>query len=442
VTREQFEREFNSRTLAYHPDFIADDRAVVVAIGDQAHNEPNHALLITLANLLARAHRRLIFVGDLDQQLRCIDPLGSTTLRAASVERAVAINPFIDAAETHEIPATDVLLSIGIGCAADLRASADGWRATFGLNATTDPGRTSIIGASLAAALAANAAFHRQLGRRQLPNGSYSLWDYGRASTAQGPPFEGPVDVGTVLQAGAGAVACALDYWLSILGIKGKWTIVDGDYVDVSNLNRQMLFVAADAGFPTGTPQPKADIAKRTLGDQTEAEVAWIDESAARSERYDLILPLANERGVRKLLQMRPEPILLHAVTTPNWSTIVHRHIAEKDGCIVCRIPEQHDAAFTCATGQVGITTKQDASLPFLSAAAGALLLAEIARLQLGKLANRPANHGVLDLNEPKPFTTDYQFTCNEGCRVLPSAATREREAASTRWITLAKPTA
>jgi hypothetical protein len=437
MTRDDFERQFNSRTLAYHPELATDDRVVAVAISEESHNEPSHALLLALANLLPRAHRRLVFVGDLDRSLLCRDPLGATTLREATVGRALSINPFVDVEVTDFIPRDGVLLSIGIGCEAELRVGAEGWLATFGQTASVRSDRTSLLGVSLAAALSCAAAFHRQLGKHALPAGRFSLWDYGRPSGPQGPSFPGPVAVGSVLQAGAGAVANALDYWLSVIGLQGRWVVVDGDLVDVSNLNRQMLFLAADAGFPDTERQPKAAIAAGVLGEAANAEVAWIDEAEARGERYDLILPLANERGVRKLLQMRPEPLLLHAITTPNWSTIAHRHIAGRDGCLVCRIPQEQDVRFTCAKGEIGQVVKQDASLPFLSAAAGALLLAEIVRLQLAALDEREANYGLLDLREPSPFTTAYAIRCNEGCRVVPPAAVRETAAGTTRWASL-----
>lgn len=437
MTREEFERDFHSRTLAYLGEFAADPRPVVVAIGADAHNEPGHALASALANLLARAHRRLVFVGDLNQPLLCRDPLGASTLHQATVGRALAINPFIDVAHADQIPDSEVLISIGIGCEAELRVGADRWCALFGDSARLDPSRTSLLGVALAAPLAAAAAFHRQLGRSGLPEGSYSLWEAGNQSAAQGPLFEGPIDVGRVLQAGAGAVGSALDYWIAIIGAAGSWTIADGDAVDVTNLNRQMIYTATDAGFPDGAAGNKAAATADAVGAPAHPEPCWVDQIPGIGETlYDLILPLANEYGARIFLQSRAEPLLLHATTTPNWSATVHRHIAGRDDCIVCRLPAEEDPAFACSTAEVGTDEKKaDASLPFLSAAAGALLLAEIVRLQHGHLADRATNYAVLDLAEPIPLARAYSWPgCRAVCRAVVPAAARIALNQTTRW--------
>lgn len=439
MTREEFERDFNSRTLAYIPDFAADTRAVVVAIGAQAHNEPGHALLSALVNQLARAHRRLVFIGDLDRPLLSHDPLGATSLREATIGQALAINPFIEVAHADRIATDDVLISIGIGCNAELRVGAEGWCATFGDNVVVNPSRTSLLGAALASSLAAATAFHRQLGKSDLPHGCYSLWEFGQASITQGPSFEGRIDVGRVLQAGGGAVGCALDYWLANIGFDGEWTIADGDNVDVTNLNRQMLYIAAHAGFPSGVPVNKATAVATALGPGAHAHPGWVDAVGGVAETvYDLIVPLANERGARVFLQSRAEPVLLHATTTPNWSATVHRHIAGRDGCIVCRLPNGEQPAFTCASAEVGTRKKADASLPFLSAAAGALLLGDIARLQLGQLANRDRNYAILDMRSPTPHTSSYDWPgCSDDCQIVVPATARVALAKHTRWAHL-----
>jgi ThiF family len=436
VTHEEFEGDFHSRTLAYLGAFAADSRAVVVVIGADAHNEPGHALVSGLANLLARAHRRLVFVGDLERPLLHHDPLGATTLHDATIGRALAINPFIDIEHPDQIPTDDVLISIGIGCDADLRVGAHQWCALFGEDASVDASRTSLLGAALASGLTAAVAFHRQLGRPGRPEGSYSLWEAGRQSAVQGPMFEQSIDVGRVLQAGAGAVACALDYWVAVIGNAGSWTIADGDTVDVTNLNRQMLFTAADAGFPEGEARNKADAAAAALSSAV-PHPCWVDQVPGIAEAlFDLVLPLANEYGARVFLQSRVEPVLLHATTTPNWAATTHRHIAGRDGCIVCRLPNDDDATFTCSTATVDAGEKRaDASLPFLSATAGVLLLAEIARLQLGQLRDPPTNYAVLDFQSPTPVATAYAWPgCRDGCRVMVPAAARVALNRSTRW--------
>lgn len=242
-----------------------------------------------------------------------------------------------------------------------------------------------------------------------------------------------------MLQAGAGAVGCALDYWLAVIGLAGEWTFADGDDVDVTNLNRQLLFTATHAGFPTGSPINKATAVADALGPAAVAHPGWVDTVAGVAERvYDLILPLANERGARVFLQSRAEPVLLHATTTPSWSATVHRHLAGRDGCIVCRLPAEEEPAFSCATAEVGARKKADASLPFLSAAAGALLLGDLARLQLGQLAERDRNYAILDLRSPLPRASSYDWPgCSTDCQIVVPAPARVALAKHTRWAHL-----
>jgi hypothetical protein len=96
MTREQFEREFDSRTLAYAPGFVHASQPLVVVVGPAAHTAAGHALLVSLANQVARAHRRIVFVGELERSLLCADIFGAGTLAAATVGLARAINPFVE----------------------------------------------------------------------------------------------------------------------------------------------------------------------------------------------------------------------------------------------------------------------------------------------------------------------------------------------------------
>ncbi len=426
MTREDFEREFNSRTLAYHPEYLADDRPVVVVFGDAADSAPGHLLLTSLANQLARAHRRLVFVGDLDRALKCADVFALETLEGATVGLARAINPFIDAT-VERSRSDDALITIGVGADAELALGCDGWLARVGTTATVEPSATSMVGAALASVIGAAASFHMAIGRTTPPRGSYSAWEFGACDGAPGPELALPVDVGRVLQVGTGAVGCALDYWLAFLGVAGSWVVVDGDLVEVNNLNRQLLFLAIDAGLGAGVARKKSDVCAERLGNGWRSVPYWYDareSETARAGVFDLVLPLANERGIRPLLQGRGQTVLLHATTTPNWSALVHRHVAGHDDCIICRLPIEDEPVFTCSTGTVGEEVRVDASLPFLSAAAGLLLLADIVRLQLGRLLERPANFGSLDLRAPEPFVRGLRWECRDACRMwLPAAA-------------------
>lgn len=434
MTPEEFKAAFTSRTLAYQPDYVDDGRPIVVVISDHAHSVPGHALAVALVNQLARAHGRLVIVGPSDEPLQCVDHFRFGTLGSATAGLAAAINPFIDVAVETKPPEAEALLTIGLGTnGCDLNLGCDGWRATVSADARIDTSPKSLLGAFLASVLAANTAFHRVTGNHGVPSGSFSLWEWGALGAPQGPSFTGPIDVGTVLQVGAGAVGCALVYWLAFLGVTGDWLLVDGDLVDVSNLNRQLMFLAADAGYPDGAAGNKAATVAARVGAPFRSSPEWYgDDDAVVTGAYDLVVPLANEHGARAFLQARSQTILLHATTSPNWQAQTHRHIAGHDDCISCRIPSDQPA-FTCATGSVGETIRADASIPALAAAAGLLLLTNIARLQTGDILATDTNYHALELRTPHPVAQQTQAACRDGCRGwMPAPQRLARTCAST----------
>jgi Dinucleotide-utilizing enzymes involved in molybdopterin and thiamine biosynthesis family 2 len=443
VNRAQFEAAFDSRTLAYAAEFAHASEPIVVVVGPASDNRAGHTLLLTLCNLLARAHRRVLVVGNLARPLVCPSVFGISTLEQATVGLMRSINPFGDF-QSVAAASERALLTIGVGASdptIDLALGCAGWVAILDKEAPIGSDDRSIWGAALAACLGANAAFHRALGERELPSGNWSGWDYLKAGTAQGPVVDGPLDVGRVLQVGAGAVGSALDYFLMLLlGIDTPWTIVDGDLVDVSNLNRQLVFVARDAGFPDLEPVNKANRAAEMLGPHATASAHWYGEDEAVVEAtYDVVLALANDRGVRSFLQGRQPTVLLHATTSPNWQAQLHRHIAGRDDCIDCRLPAG-TPRFTCSTEEVvdASGARFDAAVPPLSAIAGFLLITELVRLGQGSLLEERANYTAVELLTAVPSATQRLVrSCRDGCRVRKQPDVRRGLDANSRWLDL-----
>ena len=411
-------------------------------VGEAAHTPAGHSLLVTLSNLVARAHRRLVFVGNVEHQLLCADVFAAGTLAASTAGLARTINPFIDVDMTARPPARS-LLSIGVGVdrrsAVDLALGCDGWLAHLGADASIGADGGSVWGASLAAVLAANPAIHRALGRGQVQPGTLSLWDYTRPNGRQGPAFTESVDIGRVLQAGAGAVGSALDYFMAMAGLAGSWWIVDGDDVDVSNLNRQMLFVARDAGFPNGTPANKAEQAAKRLDGAVDCSGQWYgDDPEVVDRQYDVILALANDRGVRGFLQGRQPTVLLHATTSPNWQAQLHRHVAGLDDCTGCRLPSA-PPLLACSTEEIEMPGGQtfDAAIPPLSGLAGLLLAAELVKLQHGVLVGEAHNFTAVDLATGTPIVQRKIRRCRAGCAVRRNPRVRQELDGESRWVHL-----
>lgn len=76
--------------------------------------------------------------------------------------------------------------------------------------------------------------------------------------TGFGPGAQAKLKAGRVLVIGAGGLGCPVLLYLAAAGV-GRLTLLDPDTVDVSNLQRQVLYTAEDAG------QPKAAAAARRL---------------------------------------------------------------------------------------------------------------------------------------------------------------------------------
>lgn len=411
MNEREFERELHSRTVAYQPAFRADDRPVVIEIPAAGQTPDGHLLASALVNQLARAHRRLVLVGELEQPLQCPCPFGHRRLVDATAELALAINPLIEIDVLEKAPDAEAIVRLGIGEAKHgISLGAEGWLATLGNNTGIGAGAT--WGAMLASCLGAWLAFARMLGRAPRPLAAYSLWDL--AGGAQGPTLVGPLDLGRVLQVGAGGVGAALDLWLASFGVVGEWTIADGDLVEVSNLNRQILFTAADAGYPIGASANKAQTAARRLGALASPE--WYGEVEAVVEAdYDVVLALANERGAREALQDRRAELLLHATTSANHQAQAHRHLPGRDDCIRCRLPGQAPVT-ACSSARVGEGAGVDASLPYLSALAGLMLGAALAKASCGALRQEASNLVTFDLGGEEPLVQALRAQCRRGC--------------------------
>ena len=447
VARIHFEEAFHARTLSYMPGYRDEGRQVTVLLGGNAHSPAGHVLASTLLNQLARAHRRIAVIGDLDRELLCASPFAAQTIGKATVGTARAINPYIEIAAEEELTAASekdsLIVGIGATAGAHVRLGADGFIAEIGANATVTERPASVWGALLAACLGANVAFHWAMnGEVRGPEGRFSLWELGKPGGEDGPELPGPIDVGRVLQAGAGAVGCALDLAGILVGLAGQWAIVDGDLVEVSNLNRQALFLASDTGWPIGVAANKALSVSRRMKASTGANITaaadWYDEEPdILKGSYDVVLALANDRGVRGALQGRQPTVLLHATTSASWQAQVHRHIAGRDDCINCRIPSQA-APMRCSTGEIQFAgAVADAALPFLSMTAGVLLAAQLSRLQHGAILRTDANHAYVDLREATPLHAEVIRRCRASCRIRLSPAIRRTLNADSCWCHL-----
>jgi hypothetical protein len=407
-------------------------RPVAIEVGrDAAACERGQQAALAMANMMARFHRRVSIRAPACTLLRP-SLCGGHELEEALLRTASATNPEIELVDGQD---PEIIIAI----TGELHPpSARRWFVGFdGYAARIDRRPSGIdrspgcsLGAALAACFGAAAAFRLAFDLPVAPAGC-SLWTLDPARPAvPGLSSIAPLDVGDVLQVGAGGVGACLDYWLRDIGVVGEWVVVDMDVVSKDNLNRCLPFFGGDVGVN------KAKLCAPLIGGVA-APVAYSELKNGGGHR-DLALPLANEGGVREAIASRAEPLLLHATTDgASWQAQLHRHIPEIDDCITHRVPSPRDdkPQLECSEGRVstgeGLSTR--ASLPFLSATAALLLVTALDRLRNGELTRPRHNEWRLGFLGPAPRLRCAAWPARDSL-YMPSRAMRERINRNGRW--------
>jgi hypothetical protein len=406
----QFYAARDARTMTYGGDERALRTEVIMLAGEVVTTRPGQVALLALTNMMARTHRHLT-VNLTPAKLVAESMISASSIEEAVAQSVLAINPAaklringrrIDNNEIVEEPDGRVSIMLGTQCLGDQYDICLGWSGGRAHLATRPVGTgfrdSDVLGAATAACLGAGALFELSRGRRVWPtvinlaeracNDIYDLAAAVPPSMARGvstATVVGPIDAGDVAIVGAGAVAHALGWWAREFGHVGAWSVIDGDHADLSNTNRCLGMSSSDAGWPGGLPgapsRAKADILADVVAGQSIP--TWFNQWAAKDpSRCDLVLVLANEHGVRAHTAALGEPILLQATTSPSWTAELHRHVPGVDDCPACRIPDQTVSGFACSSGPAGPDPDSgDAALPFLSAAAGLMLMVALQQL-------------------------------------------------------------
>jgi hypothetical protein len=447
----------DARTLTYGitPDVLTQPVGVVMG-SDAAGNPAAQATVLALVNLLARVHRSVsLWVPDAG--LLAPAMAGGTGLAEACVATAQAIDPYINIGSASPgavrgtgpgVPTIAVGKEVPPGCTVYL--GAERFLAVLAdrpVPVSCDP--LTVLGGGLAACLAAGELMRALYGHPTRARVA-SLWNFSEGDAAQAGPAlnTSPVDVGDIAIVGAGAVGSAFAYWARQFGHVGNWAVVDHDQAELHNTNRCMGITAVDAGWPDGKAAAKAELAAGLLG--AESYDGWYHQWVAQpGRRPDLILPLANEFDVRRAIGQRGEPVLIHATTSPNWTAELHRHLADRDGCIDCRLPQPPSGSLRCATGPAPEPAgappgnggesgrRPDAALPFLSAAAGLMLLTALIQLENGVFVAHRHNHWRLLFGPGPRVWSRSTHLCVEGCRLELAPEIRQTLNQGRRWAHL-----
>lgn len=442
-----FYRERNRRTVSYMDKGVRTGERIVVAIGPRATDtEAGQFLVLTLANLLARVHRRIDFVvPEFESPLRVWAPFtNADNFGSAVLATAEALDPCGDFRLRSRMPEAGHP-GVGVGRAAPTGLlwylGARGAVARLDRTAVSvddEFGPGTLRGAGLAACLGASAIFQSLHDVPVRPR-TLSAWNYREGTDAAfGPRELAQADPGRVLLVGAGAVGSALAYWLKAWGVGGSWTVVDGDRVELHNTNRSLLFTPEHAGWLKGEGGPKSEIVASVLPD-SESVPDWYDEAEdVHGRPFDVILPLANERDVRGQLATRHAVVVVHATTGRNWASQLHRHVKGVDDCLACRMVGGVQWDARCSEAELKSDAEEgggDAALPYLSAASGLMLATALQRLGEGSLTELPANHCRWYFNSDGGMASSVRrLGCEEECESIKPPSLRKRLVGDRWW--------
>ena len=459
ITRDEFYRRRDDRTrrLAGGSDYH-DVPVGIVASQAVATSAVGQIMIIIVTNLMSRWCRVVdLAIPDVDLVSQC-RTTRAPSLRSRIVKEMRDADPFGDFGFRDPRPRA-VTLSIGPGSgsviAPDFSVWVDGWDA-LGWRPSQDAPCISgtPVGfqpaAALAACLGVAAVFKMAVGHSradQLAAFRWSLWNHCRSGIASSspvvvsPPDLTSVTLGRLLQIGVGAVGSNVLYLLDLLGVHGRILTVDHDHVEIENLDRSLLFTVSDA-IPGAKKVESAASRLRASTLKVDRFVGtWNDlvKTGRNLHEFDLWIPLANEEDVRRSMASNLPPTMIHGSTSTDWAFFLGRHIPFREYCLGCRFPGSYvsDSDLLCSTGAVDVTAPEhpsqqvDASLPFLSAAAASLVVAELLKLTLSGYHRMP-NYVEADLRGAMRHPLVLGRQCRSDCRTADQNGTMWQA-----WFTL-----
>lgn len=419
----------DQRTLQYTGG-VAPASPLGIVIRDSVDTAGGQSALLALCNAAARSHPvvyvsapNITLIGSTRTTHEALTDLGFVTERSR-VELVEGL---------PEVPT----VGIGEGVDADVYIGADRFTGAVSAEPTAiNDSPTSVWGAGLAAMYAAAGAFRSAIGLPSVGCVVLSAWTNQPADrlVPTGPADLGRVDVGPVWLIGAGGVGASLGWWVPLLGIESSaWVVIDHDRVDLTNLNRSLGLFLADVARDGEGPRYKADAVAELIGGHSFPHT-WERWAATDPPPADLVIPAANDFGVRWALAQYSHPMALTGTTSPNWTAELHLYRCPIDGCLDCRHPAASSSAFACSTAEV--TTAEgshDAALAFLSGTAGLLTAAALARLHAGERLDR-TNHWQYSFTPTRRIITPNVWQCGGGVQHSLAAGARMKIFGSLRW--------
>lgn len=265
----------------------------------------------------------------------------------AWVERASAlarqINPSVGTSQTTE-PTLSIVVGNRLWQPDSIFVRSDGWVARV-LNSPlgSPPGPTNIIAGAAAASLAVAELFRRAFPSHVPPlpfkGTNVSLLDYSDNSGAQDALLR--ASIGDITLVGVGAVANAAVWCLSRLeALEGTVTLIDGERVDESNLQRYLLALDADVG---ASKTELAATALRRTGVRTTAIATFLEETV-EAHRHEVVAVSVDNVETRRAVQALLPRIAINGWTSERGLGVSWHDFGTDVACLACAYHPRGDA--------------------------------------------------------------------------------------------------
>lgn len=424
MTPEEFRNLRDSRTQSCESNSDYRSAKVAIVAGRCVETEAGQMMVLTTAALLARFCYRLdVLVPDVPCILRPYK--ASNGFHSVIREAVTDADPWAELGLGEQLQSDHTyVLQIGEPVdghlSPDFTIDANGWVACAGQGAIDfgcDITSANVIAAAQSATIGVADAFKvatNQPAGVRVARTYFSTfyWTLQSNPEDKAPSIAAalPLNLARLVIVGAGAVGSNILHFLRFLPHADTTvTVIDHDAVDYSNLNRCLPFGYKDVGLY------KADVVTRQLlhsGIDTTSFVGRFDEYIGHSKHLnaDIVLPVANEHGVRWAIQSNIPPLMLQGSTGRGWTINVGRHIPSVDFCLACCFPHTSDTRMSCGAGQLPgeSSGSADAALPFVSPWAAILVVGEMAKLNL---AGYPFTKSRLSMESYGPLGSVDHFS-------------------------------
>ena len=426
-----FYEERDSRTLKLAEKTDYRNKRVLVAVDEETAKTFNGQIMtMTLLNLLSRFCRNISLLCDDDVKTVFIPRrFYDQNFPSALLHMLRSIDPFGKFRLVNSDKGDyDEILAVGepqLSRNPDFGIDSDGWLSYLSKSKTVHPlkkRRPNPIGASASACIATGETFKNMLGIDVgiEDNICFSTFDYSiEATEPVNPNLPSSIDIGYIQVVGCGALASGVIFFLSMLPVKGRATLIDYDLVELSNLNRCPTFTTSDVGkmkvdaltdFLTGTHIKIESFP----GKYSE----FVDKHGAGYP--DMVLSLVDRNRPRHEIQMNMPSLILYAATG-EWTFSIGRHKALEDDCHICRFPDVERDNGECATVRITplispeVKEEFAASVSFVSSTAALFLVSELLKIRLfGRSPTK--NFLQLDMSLPLQKIRQYQRKRSKGC--------------------------